>query len=369
MNVLLCTPYLSNPQIVSGGINIWGRNIVSYYKTLDTDVFLTPVSFDRKFNVREDSSIFSRAVWGIRDYFYNIKNMRVKLKDCKYDVIHICTSAQLSLIKDLFIFKFCLSRNIKKIIHLHFGRIPELFEIKNWEYYILKTVCNLADRIIVMDKESYDVLKKHGYMNVYYLPNPISNEILETVDSNMNIINNIPNKVLYVGHVIPSKGVFELVQACKDINDLELHLVGSVDKKIKEELQNIASINNQGSFLQIRGEMDHSEVIKEMLSAGIFVLPSYTEGFPNVILEAMACCCPIVATAVGAIPEMLCFTDRNMYGICVKPKDVIGLKNAILEMRNNRVYAKMCGQNARTRVINEYSMSNVWHALVSIWSC
>jgi glycosyltransferase involved in cell wall biosynthesis len=59
----------------------------------------------------------------------------------------------------------------------------------------------------------------------------------------------------------------------------------------------------------------------------IFVLPTYTEGFPNVILECMASGCPIITTPVGAIPDMLQFGSTQACGACVDVKDVQGLKN------------------------------------------
>ena len=105
-----------------------------------------------------------------------------------------------------------------------------------------------------------------------------------------------------------------------------------------------------------------------MMSAGVFVLPTYTEGFPNVIIESMACGCPIVTTDVGAIPEMLDIEHGFSYGICVKPKDVEGLKNAVEKMLNDRDYALQCGKNAQLRVQEQYAMSVVWNQLTSIWT-
>ena len=68
-----------------------------------------------------------------------------------------------------------------------------------------------------------------------------------------------------------------------------------------------------------------------LLSASdVFVLPSYTEGFPNVIIEAMAMGKPIIATSVGAIPEML---DEGC-GVVVPPKDADSLQKALQKVCN-----------------------------------
>jgi glycosyltransferase involved in cell wall biosynthesis len=106
-----------------------------------------------------------------------------------------------------------------------------------------------------------------------------------------------------------------------------------------------------------------------MLSANVFCLPSYTEGFPNVILESMACACPIVATSVGAIPDMLNIdeTDENKCGICITPRNVDELKHAMSFLLNNTCIAKKYGENARKRVLENYGMPIVWERMENIW--
>ena len=98
-----------------------------------------------------------------------------------------------------------------------------------------------------------------------------------------------------------------------------------------------------------------------------FLMTSFTEGSPQVVKEAMACGCPIVTTDVGAIPEMLDINNGANYGICVKPKQVSELRDAIKVMLENKEYASSCGEKARLRVQNLYSMPIVWNKLCSIW--
>ena len=161
--------------------------------------------------------------------------------------------------------------------------------------------------------------------------------------------------------------MFEIAKACKNIEGIELHLIGSVTEEIRNTLTNLAVSRNGGTWLKICGGVSHNEVINEMLSCGVFVLPSYTEGFPNVILEAMACGCPIVATTVGAIPEMLGVNTEEPCGICCPPKDVQSLQKNVRHLIDNKSEACMFAKRSVKRVNEMYAMPKVWEQLTSIW--
>ena len=368
MKVLLCTPYLQDANVVSGGINVWGNNVWNYYNQVETDMSLDIVSFDRVFNVQENSSLLQRAFWGVRDYYRSIKETKEKLeKEGPYDVLHLCSSAQLGLIKDLIVIREAHKYGVKVVLHLHFGRLPEVLSSHTRESCLLKKIIKEADAIAVMDMQSFKTLKNYGCDKAYYLPNPLSLTVANQIDEQCGDIRRNPIKILYVGHVIPTKGVYELANACADIDGIELHLVGTIAEEDRISLEQIAKRKDKGDWLIIRGGIPHDEVIKEMLSCGIFVLPSYTEGFPNVILEAMACGCPIVATDVGAIPEMLINGDDYKCGILVKPKDGKNLKKAIEVMLKDKDYSTQCGKKAKARVNELYIMPKVWEQLVRVW--
>ena len=157
-----------------------------------------------------------------------------------------------------------------------------------------------------------------------------------------------------------------MVEACKEIGTVSLSLVGAIADNVRKEIVKIAGTSSD-SWLTMNGEVGMKGVVREMLSASVFALPSYTEGFPNVILESMACGCPIVASDVGAIPEMLNAGANEKCGICVPPKNVVALKNALALMLNHPDYAKECSQRAKLRVNDLFSMPIVWEQLKSAW--
>jgi len=77
---------------------------------------------------------------------------------------------------------------------------------------------------------------------------------------------------------------------------------------------------------QLRGNVAPERVADWMRVADVLVLPSYSEGYPNVLVEALACGCPIVATHVGGIAEIVAFDT----GILIPPRDSEALAKAVI---------------------------------------
>lgn len=367
IRVLLCSPHLQQPGIIIGGINVWANNILQYQDHIETDVKITPISFDRKTYVSVDTNMFKRMCLGLKDYTKAVLDASAAMDVSHYDVVHVCTSASISLVKDIALLKAAKKRGSKSVVHFHFGRIPQLFQKKNWEWWLLKKAIKLSSVAVVMDQKSLEVLRDYGYENVVYCPNPLSCSTINHIEKNKHKTKRQKGKLLFVGHVLPSKGVYELVEACMRFEGIELHIIGKADEQIKANLLNIANQKKAGDRLMFRGEISHEQVLYELLTASIFVFPSYTEGFPNVILEAMACGCPIVTTSVGAIPEMLDIANGKDSGICVQPKDVDALANGLRKMLEDNDYAAQCAANSIKRVNEMYAVPIVWDKLCNIW--
>ena len=362
--VLLCSPL---DLSFGSGIARWADHVKNYYvKNGESFVDLSIYPMDRTAYIDESISFLKRAYLGLKDYNRIIKGIIKKVSESRCDIVHIASSASISLIKDLMLLRKLSRRKVKTIIHFHFGRIPELFASNNWEWKLICTVAKIADKIVVIDKSSYTCLLKAGIDNVVLIPNPLSPQIANQIAANGDVSRD-DRSILFVGHVYKAKGVFELVEACSRIPNISLKLVGKYDVAIKNELELMASKLKSASWLEFTGNLTFDKVIDEMLRCGVFVLPTYTEGFPNVILESMACACPIVTTDVGAIPEMLDIDKGDYCGKCVEPRQVVQLQDAIQEMIDNRKYAEECGRNAQLRVNEYYSMPVVYKQLEHLW--
>lgn len=363
MKVLLVSPI---GEHLNGGIAKWTDHILTYYKEhveeLELRLLHNP-KFKPSFGTY---SMLHRVYNGIFNYFSIYRLLKKVTNKENFDVVHVCTSASVSLLKDLVIVRYAQKKGMKTIVHCHFGRIPEVLKASNYENRMFVRLLKMVDNIVVMDRRSYRALLDFGFLKVAYLPNPLADSVRQIIEENIGI-QRIPKKIIFVGHVVKEKGVFELVDACKRLEGITLEIIGHIpDETIKKCLTDLAG-DDADAWLHFTGNISFKQVIKEMLSCHLFVLPTYSEGFPNVIIEGMACGCPIVTTPVGAIPEMLDIDYGNPCGICVEPRNVNQLREAIVNLMENDNLAMQISVNARQKVSAHYSMEMVWKQLVNIW--
>lgn len=361
MRILFASPYKGNV----GGISQWAEHIVNHSSNNNSECELDVLAMNdvKKGRSTIGMSLIQRMIYGLQTYSRVILSERKTLKQKKYDIIHISSSASISLLKDILMIRVARRQRVKTVIHFHFGRIPDLASKRNWEWKLLTHVIKLVDSVVVMDKSSYECLLNLGYSNIVCVPNPLAPSVEDYINS-CEPVNRFKNTVTFVGHVVRTKGVTELVTACSSLPDIKVNIIGPCTAEYKTELLSLVDNAMQFNFM---GTLTPKEVIREMMACSVFVLPTYTEGFPNVILESMACGCPIISTPVGAIPEMLAVDTDKPCGIVVQSKNVEQLRDAMQRLLNNEEEALQLSKRASERVREEYSIDKVWDLLLDLW--
>ena len=138
-------------------------------------------------------------------------------------------------------------------------------------------------------------------------------------------------RVLFVGSLIPKKGVQDLMAALAhpSLSHVSLDVVG--DGFHRSELESISQRFGLADRVQWLGMHPPEEVAELMRQADILCLPSYTEGKPNVAREAMASGLPVIASRVGGIPEMV---KERETALLHEPGDVEDLRRCMSELVN-----------------------------------
>ncbi|ODS24782.1 hypothetical protein AB835_01630 [Candidatus Endobugula sertula] len=167
--------------------------------------------------------------------------------------------------------------------------------------------------------------------------------------------NNTIPKLLCVGRLVNAKGQGVLVQAAKKLVErkieFEVNFVG--DGPDLENLQAFVKQNALNNQVKFSGKVNHDQVQQLQRQADIFVLPSFAEGIPIVLMEAMASGTPCVTTHITGIPEL--FT-HDVNGLLVRPGNSTMLADALELLINDKQRASQLAEQALHTVRHQWCL-------------
>jgi glycosyltransferase involved in cell wall biosynthesis len=272
----------------------------------------------------------------------------------QYDIIHF---HELDFSFPLFSFFV----NKPKIFHLHGIRV-DYFK----RYYLSRLMLkHVTDFYICITRQMEKDLIELGIdrSRIVHLPNAVDVELFHPDHEKED------NLILYVGRIVPVKGLHVLIESLRYVKEpVHLAIVGPVGNfGYYEDIQKCIEKENQKGKHKITylGNIPQEEVIKWYQKAAIFVLPSFWEAFPVVMLEALSCETPIIATPVGGVAEVI----RNFKnGVLVPVGDAQKLANAIQYLLDNEDIRIGLGQSGRKMVIRDFSIEALTKRLCSIYN-
>ncbi len=174
-----------------------------------------------------------------------------------------------------------------------------------------------------------------------------------------------PARLLFVGRLVYQKGGDVLIDALANIKDLnwELTIVG--DGPRKQDWENQAARLGISERLHFPGWLDKSDLLEQYQKANIFVLPSRHEGMPNVVLEAMGCGLPVIATRIAGSEDLVL---DGTTGYLIEPDDPQGLAEALVRLIDHKEDIQRMGEASRNRVIESFSWDSVSERYLTLLS-
>lgn len=217
---------------------------------------------------------------------------------------------------------------------------------KRIKYFIARAVENLAyqfaDGAIVTSQRDLNYASQKCKITPTLIPNYVETDKFRAIK-----IKKHKNELCFVGRLSDEKNLDSVILALKNTN-ITLNLIG--DGPAKTRMINLAEANKVN--LKLSGIIPHDKLPEILNTFEIFILPSYFEGNPKALLEAMACglCC--IGTNVEGIREII----KNGENGILCETDAESIKTAILNAFENYERIKILGKTARTFVVNNNSL-------------
>ena len=273
------------------------------------------------------------SLQNIEQAIYFLLNLIKRIIINNFDAIHINSSLGFPLFRDqliIYIISFFTSKKV--FFQIHYSGIEETFLKNKWlrkfqfsllsnNYCVILLSDNFRQQLSASCFQNTNIIVLHNFH--------IINDIQYSHSDNVN-----PTlRLIFVGSINQRKGFPDLLEALKTTSvKYTLDVLGDFSSD-EIEIYCKRQIALHKLNIIFHGYIDGVEKEKFLINADVLILPSYAEGFPMVIPEAMAYCCAIISTQIAGIPEIV-KDDYN--GFLVKPGEIDLLKEKILYLNDNR---------------------------------
>lgn len=248
----------------------------------------------------------------------------------------------------------------KVIFHIHGAMFDRFMEGKG-TLKMQRIISRLskADKIIVLSRSWFDYFSRYlpaEKLEVVYNPS-------STYDGSITRKSNIKPVLLFMGRYGQRKGTNDLLKAARMLEPgsflLKMYGDGEVD-----EVRSFVENNGLTDSVEVNGWVDHGGVSGVYDSADILVLPSYAEGLPMSVLEAMGRGLPVVSTGVGGIPEAVLDCDN---GYIVAPGDIVKLSERLSLLIKDRELRERMGKRSLQLAGERFSAESIGSRLEAIY--
>jgi glycosyltransferase involved in cell wall biosynthesis len=249
------------------------------------------------------------------------------------------------------------------LMHLHGGDFDVFLEACPGpvRWLVLKTLRRCQAVVVLTRDTQAQLARLLDPERVHHLPNFVRTELF----SRSGPTERDPAakvEVLFVGWVIGTKGVRELLEAARSLPGARFTLVGPIDPDFQATVS--GELEELGERVRLLGRLSHEETAALYGQCDVFVLPTYREGFPVSVLEAMAASLPVVATPVGAIPDVV---REGHEGHLVPVRDASALARRLRELVEDPARRRAMGCAARERVERYFSVEIVVAELEALY--
>jgi glycosyltransferase involved in cell wall biosynthesis len=279
-------------------------------------------------------------------------------------LVHVQTASRGSFWRKAVVCFMARAAHRPYIVHLHGGGFTRFYERESGPMgrFVIRTTLAHAALVLALSSEWRErLLRISPAARVEVLHNAVA--IPDRDRTRRPLENEL--RLLFLGHLLPDKGVYDLVKAFAQVAGqfprlkLVLGGVGHI-----EAVRELASELGVRERVELPGWLGPERKNAALATSTIFLLPSYHEGMPMALLEAMSWGLPVITTPVGGIPQIV--TDK-INGLLVAPGDVAALAAAIARLLHDPALRELLGNAARTTIETRFSLHEALAKLSGIY--
>jgi glycosyltransferase involved in cell wall biosynthesis len=270
-------------------------------------------------------------------------------------LVHIHVASRASFWRKSVFFLVAFLFRVPTILHLHGGGFQVFFEQEcgTLGQRFVRYIYNKSSRVVVLSgkwKTWVQSISVNPHVVAIYNPVQMPATAFAWDDRRAG-------EVLFLGKMGKLKGSYDLLDAVATVRTLQpdLHLMLGGDGE-QERVQQRANELGIAAQVQLLGWIQGADKERVLAQSMLYVLPSYHEGLPMSILEAMAAGMPILSTVVGGIPEAV--TD-GVEGFLIEAGDVAALADRMQRILADPLLARRMGEAARRKVETTFSSQAV----------
>lgn len=313
-----------------GGIGVVCDNYETYsdfFTSYGITIELISYQFSKNSLVRKlKSSKIKNIIYGFKQYRY----LKILIANAPDSILHFHTSRLWLFRKDMLVISQLYERfHNSMFVTIHVGDISTVFSNKTEQHFFISILNRCVKKTIFLSSR----------MREQFIDAGLSGDRTEVLYNFCNVERTLPeekphtNTIVSLASINRDKGIIELLNAAKQMPaNWKLYICGAIIEpsitSIFEDLLHKCKEN-----VEFCGLIGYEKKNKLLQEADIFVLPSYREGMPISILEALNHSCAIITTPVGAIPEIL-IDKKNC--IFVSPRDEKSLFEAFYNLLHDK---------------------------------
>lgn len=300
---------------------------------------------------------------------YHLLLFPVVLLLARPNVVHIHTPSYWPFWENSFYTLVSKMSGKKVILHVHGGAFDEFYSNENLlTKAIVRMIMGLPDRIVALSSywKSFFVQTVGIKDGITIINNGVVSSKYVRTHIGKNNTKNVVNILFIGGTDAERKGIYTLVRAMpiviREVPNVIFTFIG------KSETENVKKLCNNlrlEQHVKILGEVSEDEKVFRLLSSDIFVLPTYAEGLPITLLEAMAAGLPAISTPVGAIPEVI---EDGKNGFLIHPGDYEALAEKTVVYAKDTKLREQVGKNNLEKIKKQYDQSIVVEKIASEYS-